>query len=164
MNPFPDKNNSDPRIYKENLAFLKTLQNDQHGITIQKLRDIHDEVFDATDCLQCANCCKTTPALVTKADIQRIAPTLQMSAKQFIRNYVLEDINGEMNLNRIPCHFLNADHSCAIYEVRPEACRRYPHTDEKGFFNRPALNARNTVICPAAFQIVEKLKSITQNV
>jgi Fe-S-cluster containining protein len=34
------------------------------------MQDLHDE-FKRTDCLKCANCCKTTGPLFTLADIER---------------------------------------------------------------------------------------------
>ena len=112
------------------------------------------------DCLSCANCCKTTPALVERSDAKRIAKHLGMSPKGFIRKYLLEDINGELMIQRVPCTFLNTDNTCEIYDVRPKACREYPHTDQKDFNRRSKMNAKNTIVCPAAFEIVERLKAI----
>jgi uncharacterized protein len=123
------------------------------------LKETHVQVFKEADCLQCANCCKTTPALLIPDDVHRISKHLQISNKQFIRSFTIEDINGEISLNSIPCRFLQEDHKCSIYEIRPVACRRYPHTDEESFASRPLLNQANTIVCPAAFQIVKRLKA-----
>jgi len=144
---------------EENNRFLKdvwTLPKDEFQTS---LVEAHRDAFQKIDCLDCANCCKTTPAIITKSDIARIAKHLNTSPKQFLRQYVIEDINGDMMLNGVPCRFLNADNSCNIYDVRPDACRRYPHTDEKEYVNRTALNLANTIVCPAAFYIVQKLKA-----
>lgn len=143
---------------EENHHFLKnvwTLPKDEFQTS---LTNIHQDAFQKIDCLACANCCKTTPAIITKSDISRIAKHLNTSPKQFLRQYVIEDVNGDMMLNGLPCRFLKEDNSCKIYDVRPEACKRYPHTDEKEYVNRPALNLANTIVCPAAFYIVQKLK------
>lgn len=144
--------------YSENLVFLATLKG-RKDIDI-KVKTIHDDVFAKADCLACANCCRTTPALVEQSDIKRIAKFLGIPPKGFKRKYLLEDFNGEMVIQRVPCTFLNDDNTCAIYEVRPKACREYPHTNQKGFNFRSKLNAKNTIVCPAAFEIVERLKSI----
>ena len=146
--------------YSENLAFLNSLRADEKWD--EEAGSIHNEVFDKADCLACANCCRTTPALVTKSDAKRIARHLNMPPKTFIRKYLIEDINGEMVIQRVPCTFLKDDNTCEIYEVRPSACREYPHTNQKGFYRRARLNAKNTIVCPAAFEIVEKLKTISK--
>ena len=62
-------------------------------------------------------------------------------------------------IQKVPCTFLNDDNTCQIYEVRPKACREYPHTNQDNFFRRGKLNAKNTLVCPAAFEIVKRLKS-----
>lgn len=144
--------------YSENLSFLTSLRGKSDWDN--KAKEIHKEVFDKADCLACANCCKTTPAIVEQSDIKRIAKHLGISSKQFKRQYLLEDLNGEMFIQRVPCTFLNDDNSCQIYDARPKACREYPHTDQKGFNFRSKMNAKNTIVCPAAFEIVERLKAI----
>ena len=121
---------------------------------------LHKEVFNKVDCLACANCCKTTPALIDRSDVKRIALHLGLPPKIFVKKYLLEDVNGEMIINKVPCTFLQQDNTCAIYEVRPKACREYPHTDQKGFSKRGRLNVNNTLVCPATYEIVERLKNI----
>jgi len=144
--------------YDENLAFLKSLKTDRD--IDKQSAEVHTEVFAEIDCLACANCCKTTPALVTKKDAKRIGKFLGLPPKTFIRKYLIEDINGELLINKVPCTFLNEDNTCQIYEVRPQACRQYPHTDQEGFRYRAKMNATNTIVCPATFEIVERLKKI----
>lgn len=142
--------------FKENLSFLKSL-NGKKQID-NRAAELHDEVFDKIDCLACANCCKTTPALVSRPDAKRISKHLGIPPKIFIRKYLLEDINGELMINKVPCTFLNEDNTCSIYEVRPTACREYPHTNQFGFHRRAKMNANNTIVCPATFEIVNRLK------
>ena len=143
---------------RDNLLYLKQLSSLKKEKVIPALIEIHDDVFNHTDCLSCANCCKTTPPLITKEDVNRISGHLKMSAKQFVRNYAIIDYNGEVIFKVVPCTFLASDNTCHIYDVRPEACRRYPHTNEKDFQKRVSLNVSNTLVCPAAFRIVERLK------
>lgn len=142
----------------ENKEFLKSLPKQKS--TDRIVYDLHDKVFQKVDCLQCANCCKTTPALVTRPDAKRIAKHLSIPPKTFIRKYLLEDINGELMIARVPCTFLKDDNTCQIYEVRPQACREYPHTNQSGFSRRSKMNANNTIVCPAVFEIVEQLKKV----
>jgi Fe-S-cluster containining protein len=63
-----------------------------------------------------------------------------------------------MVLQEAPCTFLDDDNSCSIYDVRPKACREYPHTNRKKFIQLTGLTLKNTEICPAVFNIVEELK------
>ena len=37
------------------------------------IHPLHDSVFENTNCLECANCCKTTGPLFTNKDINRIS-------------------------------------------------------------------------------------------
>jgi len=76
----------------------------------------------------------------------------------FEQEYLKRDEDGDLVLNQVPCTFLGADNYCSIYEVRPKACREYPHTDRKKFQQISNLTLKNVAICPAAYNIVEKLK------
>lgn len=143
--------------YKGNLDFLEGHRKNDRVDTVGK---VHTDVFEELDCLDCANCCKTTPAMITMKDAKRAGKFLNMPPKTFLRKYTIEDIRGGYVFQKVPCVFLAEDNTCSIYEARPEACRRYPHTDEAEFFNRPRLNAQNTIVCPAAYAIVSKLKEL----
>ena len=119
----------------------------------------HEEVFAEIDCLQCANCCKTTPALVSNEDINRISRHLHISAKDFMARYVVKDDDGDTVLNKIPCTFLGTDNKCSIYEVRPFACKDYPHTKRKKMQQILELTVKNTEICPAVVRILENIEN-----
>jgi Fe-S-cluster containining protein len=123
---------------------------------------IHKELtaeFKKMDCLTCANCCKTTSPIFRDADIRRMAKHLRMKEAQFIQTYLRMDDESDYVLQKSPCHFLGSDNKCDIYEVRPLACREYPHTDRKNMFQILELTAENTLICPAVARIV---KTITE--
>lgn len=122
------------------------------------MQDLHDAEFIKTNCLECANCCKTTGPLFTLADIERIAKHLKQKPQQFIANYLQMDEDKDYVLQNLPCSFLDKDNSCFIYDVRPKACREFPHTDRKKFQQIASLTLKNVAICPAAFNIVEQLK------
>ncbi len=121
------------------------------------MQQLHDETFEEIDCLACANCCKTTGPLFTNTDVERIARHLKLKPGVFIEKYLRKDEDGDLVLKSVPCTFLGADNYCSIYEVRPKACREYPHTNRKKFHQITHLTLKNTAICPAAFQIVEKM-------
>src|SRR5690606_10208923 len=122
------------------------------------MQELHEQTFAHTNCLGCANCCKTTGPLFTNADISRIAKHLKMKEQQFIASYLRVDEDNDHVLQEVPCSFLGADNYCMIYDVRPKACREYPHTDRKKFQQITSLTMKNTAICPAAYEIVEKMK------
>ena len=120
--------------------------------------ELHEAEFKKTDCLTCANCCKTTGPLFTDKDIERIAKYFKMKSAQFITQFLRVDEDNDYVLQSVPCTFLGADNYCSIYEVRPKACREFPHTDRKKFKQISNLTLKNVEICPAAYNIVEEMK------
>jgi Fe-S-cluster containining protein len=122
------------------------------------MHDLHEAEFKKTDCLDCANCCKTTGPLFTSADIERISKSFRQKPQQFIDQYLRIDEDNDYVLKSVPCAFLDSDNKCFIYDVRPKACREFPHTDRKKFNQITDLTLLNVAICPAAFNIVEKMK------
>lgn len=124
------------------------------------MQELHETEFQRTDCLTCANCCKTTGPLFTDKDIERISKHFRMKPQQFIETYLRIDEDKDYVLQSVPCTFLGADNYCSIYEVRPKACREFPHTDRKKFQQISNLTMKNVTICPAAFNIVEEMKRL----
>lgn len=122
------------------------------------VENLHEEVFTVIDCLECANCCKTTSPIFRDRDIERVAKHLRMRPAELVDQYLHLDNEGDYVLNSAPCPFLGADNYCSIYEARPKACREYPHTDRKNFHQILNLTLKNTTICPAAFTVVQRLK------
>ncbi len=122
------------------------------------MQELHEEEFERTDCLQCANCCKTTGPLFTNSDIERIAKHLRMKPQKFIETYLKVDEDDDHVLQQLPCSFLGADNYCSIYKVRPKACKEFPHTNRKKFYQISELTLKNVTICPAAFNIVEAMQ------
>lgn len=148
---------------KENQRFFAKLKKKPPKQLDALMVELHDEEFAQTDCLQCANCCKTTGPLFTDKDIVRIAKHLRMKPQQFIETYLRIDEDQDYVLQEVPCAFLGADNYCSIYEVRPKACREYPHTNRKKFHQISKLTMENVSICPAAFNIVEAMKARLKN-
>ncbi len=122
------------------------------------MQDLHEAEFKKTDCLACANCCKTTGPLFTSADIERISKHFKQKPQQFIDQYLRIDEDNDYVLKSVPCTFLESDNKCFIYDVRPKACREFPHTDRKKFQQISDLTLKNVAICPAAYNIVEEMK------
>ena len=122
------------------------------------MQDLHENEFKKTDCLTCANCCKTSSPIFTDKDISRISKYLRVKEHQFIAQYLERDDDDFMVLQSVPCTFLDTDNTCFIYDVRPKACSEYPHTNRKKFIQLTNLTLKNTEICPAVFNIVEELK------
>ena len=124
------------------------------------MQNLHEEAFEKLDCLTCANCCKTTSPIFTNKDIERIAAHLKMRPAQLVEKYLHIDSDGDYVLNSSPCTFLDEDNYCKIYDVRPKACREYPHTNRKQFHKILNLTLKNMSICPATFEIVLKLQKV----
>jgi len=122
------------------------------------MQELHESEFERTDCLECANCCKTTGPLFTKADVERITKYLRIKPQRFISEYLRVDEDNDYVLQQVPCAFLADDNYCSIYHVRPKACKEFPHTNRKKFQQISNLTLKNIAICPAAFNIVEEMK------
>ena len=146
------------RKVPENKRFFKKLRSRPPRHLDALMQELHTDEFNRTDCLQCANCCKTTGPLFTDNDIGRISRHLWMKPAVFMETYLRLDEDGDYVLKELPCPFLGSDNYCGIYEVRPRACWEYPHTDRRRFHQIHALTMKNVAICPAAFRIVEAMK------
>jgi len=146
----------------EHKKFLARIKNKPPKHFDQKMQTIHDDVFNRIDCLSCANCWKTTGPLFTDKDIERISRHLRMKPADFEAKFLRTDEDQDRVLQNLPCHFLAADNTCSIYEVRPKACREFPHTDRKKIYQINHLTIKNTLICPAAFEVVERLQKILE--
>ncbi|MGB2761045.1 MULTISPECIES: YkgJ family cysteine cluster protein [Maribacter] len=144
--------------HNENKKFFAKLRKKPPKNLDYTMQELHEAEFKRTDCLTCANCCKTTGPLFTNADVERISKSFRMKAQKFIETYLRVDEENDYVLQQTPCTFLGADNYCSIYDVRPKACREFPHTDRKKFQQISNLTLKNVAICPAAFNIVEEMK------
>ncbi len=146
--------------HNENKKFFTKLRKKPPKDLDYTMQELHVAEFERTDCLTCANCCKTTGPLFTNADVERISKHFRMKPQKFIDSYLQIDEDNDFVLQQVPCTFLGADNYCSIYEVRPKACREFPHTDRKKFQQISQFTLKNVAICPAAFNIVEKMKKL----
>ncbi|WP_319475318.1 YkgJ family cysteine cluster protein [Marispirochaeta aestuarii] len=143
---------------KDQTKYLRRLRDKNPKKLDEMFRRLHDEVFADIDCLDCANCCKTISPRFKKRDIERIARHLNMHPKTFRLTYLEIDEDDDWVLKKLPCPFLGADNYCSIYEVRPKACIEYPHTNVKNMRGHLVIARKNLSVCPAVFEIVERLR------
>ena len=83
-----------------------------------------------------------------------------MSSRDFESTYLTQDEDADMVLKDLPCTFLGPDNLCKIYDVRPKACKEYPHTDRRRQKQIWRLHEKNLEICPAVQRIFEELTSM----
>lgn len=143
---------------KENKAFFRQLKSVPSKQLDRHFHEAHEEAFAHIDCLSCANCCKTTGPLFTGKDINRLARHFGLRPAEFIDQYLRVDEDGDFVLKSVPCPFLGEDNYCSVYEVRPKACREFPHTDRNRMHQILELTRKNVEVCPAVFEMVERIK------
>jgi len=154
----PDLRNRALDVKPETKSFFEKLKKKKPKNLDQVVHNLHDEVFKEIDCLACANCCKSISPTLYGKDVERLAKHLKMKPSQFVNEYLYVDEEGDYVFQKTPCPFLMPDNYCMVYESRPKACREYPHTDRKRFYQILNLTLKNTEVCPAVYDVVEKLK------
>jgi uncharacterized protein len=149
---FKNKSITEYNSSKKLLAKLKLIKSKKLD---QSFSDAHDEKFRKIDCLDCANCCKTTSPIFIQTDIDRLSKVFGMKPSDFVKQYLYTDDDGDCVLKSTPCPFLNDDNKCLVYEERPKACKEYPHTNRKNMRGILNLTLQNTLVCPAVFEIFQ---------
>ncbi len=150
-----ERSKSNRKKVKVKLDSLKTKASEAVDNHIHQL---HDRAFENIDCLQCANCCKTTSPIFEQADIDRISKSIKLPVGKFITSYLQMDEDGDFVLQSAPCAFLNTDNTCKIYDVRPKACAEYPHTNRKKMKEILDITFENAMVCPAVSFITDRIK------
>ena len=145
---------------KDNKAFYNRLKARPPKNLDLHFHQLHEEVFEKTDCLSCANCCKTTSPIFYDRDVERAAKALRMKPGAFTEKYLRLDEDNDMVLKTAPCPFLDGQNYCSIYADRPAACREYPHTDRKKMYQVLDLTFKNTLVCPAVLKITDRLRNL----
>lgn len=118
---------------------------------------LHDEAFEEIDCLQCANCCHSTGPLLKDKDIERLAQHQKLKPGHFTEKYLRIDEDGDFVFKKMPCPFLGESKYCNVYEARPNACRNFPHTQQRDIYQKLKITYHNTFICPAVSRVVDGL-------
>lgn len=115
-------------------------------------------VWQETDCLACANCCKTMSPTYTATDIKRISAHLGMSTEDFRKKWLYKDRQGDWLNKSQPCQFLNLeDNKCSIYAVRPRDCAGFPHHTKRRMVDYMHVFKQNIEYCPATHRLVEEM-------
>lgn len=125
------------------------------------MQDLHDAEFKKTDCLTCANCCKTMTPTFTNTDIKRISAHLNTTPAAFKKEWLVYDKKDKDWMNRLqPCQFLNLKtNMCSIYEVRPADCSGFPHLAKRKMTEYMHVHKQNVDLCPATYKMVEKMQA-----
>jgi uncharacterized protein len=152
LESFNKKSASDYSVHKKLNEKLRKLK---PKVLDEKFHQAHEDKFKKMDCLNCANCCKTTSPIFLQTDIERLAKLFKMKSSKFIDTYLLRDDEGDYVLKSSPCPFLGEDNKCLVYEDRPKACREYPHTNRKNIHGILGLSLRNTLVCPVVYEIFQ---------
>jgi len=139
---------------------VKKLFEKKNKKILKQAGHVQDQVFSEMSCLDCANCCKSIPPQLLKSDVKRISNFLGMSKKEFTEKYTVIDEDDDLVFKKSPCVFLEDDNACQIYEVRPQACREYPHTEKNLFEKGVQWHAINTMYCPAVFNVLERMETL----
>jgi len=139
--------------------FLSRLEKNTPVRLDQKINILEKEVWEETDCLTCANCCKTMTPTFSNKDIKRISAHFNMTADAFKEKWLRRERGGDRDwMNKTePCQFLDLKtNMCNIYEIRPDDCRGFPHLSKK-FKDFVHIHKQNVEYCPATFRLVEKM-------
>ncbi|HEU4469833.1 MAG TPA: YkgJ family cysteine cluster protein [Flavisolibacter sp.] len=124
---------------------------------LRQLPQLHEEAFEKVDCLSCAACCRNYSPRFKTPDIKRLSKHLSMKESDFIETYLRVDEDGDFVVKASPCPFLGADNRCAVYDVRPSDCARFPYTDEDVIVKRQPLTLKNSSFCPITYYVLEGL-------
>ena len=83
------------------------------------------------ECTRCGNCCRNHGdyafVYLTDPDVAAISAHLGLDRQVFLERYCCEH-DGAVSLrtDSPACAFLQPDHRCAIYPVRPRQCATWP--------------------------------------
>ncbi|MDO5664135.1 MAG: YkgJ family cysteine cluster protein [Bacteroidia bacterium] len=126
----------------------------------REIEQLHNEVSSEIDCLECGNCCRSLGPMILEKDIDTLAKQLKMKSSDFIKKFLQKDEDGDFVFQSMPCPFLGSDNYCSVYENRPKACREYPHTNRKKFYQIYNLTIKNASTCPIAFDVLNRLMKL----
>jgi uncharacterized protein len=142
----------------ENKKFLEKLKKQKPTGLDSLVQELNDLAFEEIDCLQCANCCKTTGPLLLNKDIDRLAKNQKLRPAVFTEQFLKIDEDKDYVFKSMPCVFLGEDNYCNVYQDRPNACREFPHTHQRDQLQKLKITYQNSLICPAVAVVVEELK------
>ncbi len=142
----------------ENKRFFDKLKKSAPKNLDTVCNEFHDSVFENIDCLKCANCCRTTGPLLLTKDVDRLAKSQKLSPGNFTVDFLKIDEDGDTVFKSMPCPFIKDDNCCSVYNDRPNACREFPHTQQRNILQKLEITYENSLICPAVARVTELLK------
>ena len=149
---------------KELVLFLEQLEQDAPPMLDQQAEQLEEEVWKETDCLACANCCRTMSPIFTTQDIKRIATHFRMTTQAFKEKWLYRNNKGHWMNRTQPCQFLDLrTNKCTIYAIRPADCAGFPHLSKKKMVEYLHVHKQNIHYCPATYKLVQKLMLATEN-
>jgi hypothetical protein len=90
------------------------------------------------DCEECGACCRDNRVVLEPEDFDRFAD----AGRQDLARPPYTRKDGKRVVLRLlrsrDCRHLGADHRCAIYALRPDACRVFPAGSESCMYSRDA--------------------------
>lgn len=142
---------------------LDQKQSELHQLSKADLKEqfisTSNEVWSCSNCLKCANCCKTISPIVEFNDIHNMAKVLNVGAGDFIKTYLEMDEDGDFVFQSQPCPMLNLeDNKCKVYKARPKSCREYPHLDDVNTNGMLDLAFTNAKYCGVVYDTVKKIE------
>ncbi len=137
-------------------GFLTRLENNTPRGLDKMVEEADKAAWVKTDCLDCANCCKTMSPTYTQKDIRRISNHLGMTARAFREKWLYKDKSGDWMNVKQPCQFLDLETNlCNIYPVRPGDCAGFPHHTKKRMVDYMDMFKQNIGYCPATYRVVQ---------
>ena len=139
-------------------SFLTRTENKPPRGLDKMITEMDKLAWTKTNCLDCANCCKTMSPTYTRSDVKRISSHLGMSEKAFREKWLYKDKSGDWMNVKQPCQFLDLKtNMCGIYAVRPRDCAGFPHHTKKRMVDYMHVYKQNLDYCPATYRVVEML-------
>ncbi|HLP20630.1 MAG TPA: YkgJ family cysteine cluster protein [Chitinophagales bacterium] len=150
------------RAYRKKVVlakFMKKVGKSKAPGILKVVAEVDKATWSEVACLDCANCCKKMTPTYTRKDVKRISAHLNMTYQQFYDKWLKTDSNNDIINKSTPCQFLQKDHKCSIYEIRPDDCAGFPHIIRKDFRYQATEKTyiNNITHCPATLVFVEKL-------
>ncbi len=145
---------------EENLLFRRFLKLHADEKELDKqFKRLHEEIFSQYDCTKCRNCCREYEIQIPEKDLERDAKKLGMTKELMISMFLKKDPESEAYIVcGDTCVFLEANGNCILDNCRPRACREYPYTDQPGRMGSLLELVKSAEVCPAVFEIFERLK------
>jgi Fe-S-cluster containining protein len=148
---------------EENRDFRRYLTAHHHRI--EELHKVAAKIQEEIDCTQCGNCCRYSIVTVNAPEIAEIADYLGCEPTQVVQQYTIPDPDShtvrQLASNTEGCVFLDGN-LCTIYDVRPKACRDFPHLalHERSLGGRLSSVSRWASLCPIIYNALETYKHV----